>query len=221
MSLHPQLTSSTCYRAPVIRSLKGSMPQRILISVTEKAGIEKFKTLADIGWEIISTGGTAKTLEAAGIACTPIETVTGFPEMMNGRLKTLHPNIFGGILADRSKPEHMQVIADHGIFPIDVVVVNLYAFDKKPGIENIDIGGPSLIRAAAKNGSSVTVVVDPADYDAVIKQIVEQGNTDIRLREILAAKVFVHTGLYDLAIHKWMQEQPMGSVLTSASAAAH
>ena len=193
---------------------------RVLISVTDKSGIEKFKALADIGWQIISTGGTAKALEAAGIVCTPIETITGFPEMMDGRLKTLHPNIFGGILADRSKPGHMEAIAAHGIEPIDVVVVNLYAFDKKPGIENIDIGGPSLLRAAAKNGASVTVVVDPADYDAVIDQIMTEGDTTIRMREILATKVFEHTGLYDLAINKWMQEQPMGQVLTAAPTSA-
>ena len=178
--------------------------RRILISVTDKAGIEKFRALTDIGWEIISTGGTAKKLVEAGIPCTLIEDVTGFPEMMDGRLKTLHPKIFGGILADRSKPEHMATIAEHGIEPIDIVAVNLYPFEQKPGIENIDIGGPSLLRAAAKNGASVTVIVDPNDYDRVIEEVLENGETSANLKAELATKVFEHTSVYDSSIHGWM-----------------
>ena len=130
--------------------------------------------------------------------------------MMDGRLKTLHPKIFGGILADRSKYEHMQAIADLGIEPIDIVVVNLYAFDQKPGIENIDIGGPSLLRAAAKNGAHVTVVVDPDDYEWVIGEVLNQGNTQLTTRETLATKVFHHTAEYDRMIHDWASQMPNG-----------
>jgi phosphoribosylaminoimidazolecarboxamide formyltransferase/IMP cyclohydrolase len=182
--------------------------RRVLISVTNKEGVQKFGALTDVGWEIISTGGTAKALVAAGIPCTLIEDITGFPEMMDGRLKTLHPKIFGGILADRSKPEHMAAIVEHGIEPIDLVVVNLYAFDQKPGIENIDIGGPSLLRAAAKNASSVTVVVDPDDYDKVIGELLKTGGkTSINTRAQLATKVFEHTAMYDSDIHSWIWNQ--------------
>lgn len=195
---------SELVQKPTRKNLVKNQKRRILISVTNKAGIEKFKALTEIGWEIISTGGTAKTLEAAGIPCTLIEDVTGFPEMMDGRLKTLHPKIFGGILADRSKPEHMSAITEHGIEPIDIVVVNLYAFDQKPSIENIDIGGPSLLRAAAKNGASVTVVADPEDYDRVIDEVIRNGETSLSLKEDLATKVFEHTSIYDSSIHGWM-----------------
>lgn len=195
---------SELVQKPTRKNLVKNPKSRILISVTNKTGIEKFKALTDIGWEIISTGGTAKTLEAAGIPCTLIEDVTGFPEMMDGRLKTLHPKIFGGILADRSKPEHMAAIAEYGIEPIDIVVVNLYAFDQKPGIENIDIGGPSLLRAAAKNGSSVTVIVEPDDYDRVILELVRNGENSVNLRAELATKVFEHTSIYDSNIRGWM-----------------
>lgn len=196
--------------------------RRILISVTDKTGIEKFKALADIGWEIISTGGTAKALQAAGIPCTLIEDITGFPEMMDGRLKTLHPKIFGGILADRSKPEHMAAIAEHGIEPIDIVVVNLYAFDKKPGIENIDIGGPPLLRAAAKNAAHVTVIVDPREYDNVIRRVSE-GLDTTELREYLAIMVFIHTSIYDAAIKEWMKEQQYAGlpIFETSTASSH
>jgi phosphoribosylaminoimidazolecarboxamide formyltransferase/IMP cyclohydrolase len=191
--------------------------RRILISVTDKAGIEKFKALTDTGgWEIISTGGTAEALNAAGIPCTLIEDVTGFPEMMGGRLKTLHPKIFGGILADRDKPDHMEALATQGIETIDVVVVNLYAFEKNPGIENIDIGGPSLLRAAAKNGKHVAVVVNPDDYDQVIKEVLEGGEVTSGFKEDLAAKVFHHTSHYDEAIKQWMGCQPAGTVFTGS-----
>lgn len=214
------LTTQTC-SIPIdkrsldlaVRSLSGNIEntcvmnkRRILISVTDKTGIEKFKALLDLGlgWEIISTGGTAKALQEAGIPCTLIEKVTDFPEMLDGRLKTLHPKIFGGILADRSKPEHMEKLTEHCIGTIDIVVVNLYAFNEKPGIENIDIGGPSLLRAAAKNHASVTVVVDPADYDEIIAEIITNGNTSLKTRWNLARKVFAHTAEYDNLIVQWM-----------------
>lgn len=184
------------------------MKKRILISVTNKVGIEKFKALTDIGWEIISTGGTAKRLQELGIPCILVEEITHFPEMMDGRLKTLHPNIFGGILADRFNSEHMQVIAEQGIEPIHIVVVNLYDFESKPGIENIDIGGPSLLRAAAKNIKCVIPVVDPDDYDTVISEILDRGELVCKTytRKLLAEKVFKHTSEYDRKIYSWMAD---------------
>lgn len=184
--------------------------RQILISVTNKTDIEKFGVLVDQGWEILSTGGTAKVLKEAGIPCTLIEDVTEFPEMMNGRLKTIHPKVFGGILADRSKPEHLAKIAEHGIDLIDVVVVNLYDFEGEPDIETIDIGGPSLIRAAAKNCASVTVVVDPGNYDMVIGEIARKGDTTPLTRNLMAAMAFEHTAKYDFAIAEWMSRSLTG-----------
>ena len=178
--------------------------KRVLISVTDKAGIEKFGALIKFGWDIISTGKTAKKLIEYNIPCTLIEEITKFPEMMDGRLKTLHPNIFGGILADHSNPEHMMAIKEKGIEAIDIVVVNLYDFKSKPGIENIDIGGPSLIRAAAKNHNSVTVVVDPDDYDLVISEIEDFANICLDTRRRLALKAFELTESYDHMIVAWL-----------------
>lgn len=181
--------------------------KRILISVTDKTGLEKFKRLTDIGWEIISTGGTLTKLQELGIPCMHIEEITHFPEMMNGRLKTLHPNVFGGILADRSKPEHMNAIAEHSIGTIDIVVVNLYDFAGKPGIENIDIGGPSLLRAAAKNGAHTVPIHDTEDYSKVIQEIIENGEVSKKTKQYLVTKVFLYTGKYDLDIHFWITYQ--------------
>lgn len=179
--------------------------KRALLSVTNKAGISQFATaLAELGVEIISTGGTATALRNAGVPVTLVETVTDFPEMLDGRVKTLHPKIFGGILADRSKPEHMDAIAEHDIAPIDIVVVNLYDFDGKPGIEQIDIGGPSLLRAAAKNAHSVVVIVDPGDYSTVLEHLRTKGEVAEQYRGGLAMKVFDHTSAYDSAIATWM-----------------
>lgn len=189
----------------------------MLISVTDKTGLEKFKTLAELGWEIISTGGTAKKLVELGIPCIPIEQVTGFPEMMDGRLKTLHPKVFGGILADRSKPEHLAACREQGIELIDLVVVNLYNFLGNPGIEQIDIGGPSLLRAAAKNLAFVSVVCDPADYDFVIKEIADNGSTSLETRHVLATGVFEQTSGYDEDIMSWMMQGGLAKVLPSAS----
>lgn len=180
---------------------------RILVSVTDKTGLEKFVPLAKAGWEFISTGGTATALKNAGIESIAIEKLTDWPEMMGGRLKTLHPKVHGGILAVRDDPEHMQALADHAVGLIDVVVVNLYAFEQKPAIENIDIGGPTLLRAAAKNAAFVAPVVDPADYDAVIAELLKTGSTSEELRKKLAIKVFKMTASYDTAIAKWMEAQ--------------
>src|SRR5882724_6522894 len=184
--------------------------QRALISVSDKTGLVPLaQILARAGIEIISTGGTAKTLRDAGLAVKDIGEHTGFPEMLDGRVKTLHPKVHGGLLFIRGNETHEAAAKAHGISPIDLVVVNLYPFEAtvaRPGvslhdaIENIDIGGPSMLRSAAKNHDSVTVLVDPADYAEVAKQIAENGNTTLALRRRLAATVFARTAAYDGAI---------------------
>jgi len=184
--------------------------QRALISVSDKTGLIPFaQILARAGIEIISTGGTAKALREAGIAVKDISEHTGFPEMLDGRVKTLHPKVHGGLLFIRGNETHEAAVKSHGISPIDLVVVNLYPFEVTvakldvslhDAIENIDIGGPSMLRSAAKNHDSVTVVVDPLDYDTVAKQISENGGTALELRRKLAAKVFARTAAYDGAI---------------------
>jgi len=184
--------------------------QRALLSVSDKTGLVPFaQILAAAGIELISTGGTAKTLREAGLTVKDISDHTGFPEMLDGRVKTLHPKVHGGLLFIRGNETHETTVKAHGIPPIDLVVVNLYPFEQtvaKPGvslheaIENIDIGGPSMLRSAAKNHDSVTVVVDPLDYDEVARQISEHGNTTLELRRALAAKVFARTAVYDGAI---------------------
>ena len=195
--------------------------QRALISVSDKIGLIPFaQILAQSGIEIISTGGTAKTLREAGLAVKDISEHTGFPEMLDGRVKTLHPKVHGGLLFIRGNETHEAAVKAHGISPIDLVIVNLYPFEQtvaKPdvslhdAIENIDIGGPSMLRSAAKNHDSVTVVVDPADYAEVAKQISTDGNTTLELRRILAAKVFGCTAAYDMVIAKYFQKEPSQS----------
>jgi phosphoribosylaminoimidazolecarboxamide formyltransferase / IMP cyclohydrolase len=184
--------------------------QRALLSVSDKTGlISLAQTLAKAGIEIISTGGTARALHEAGVAAMELGAYTGFPEMMDGRVKTLHPKIHGGLLFIRGNEKHEAAARSHQIQPIDLVVVNLYPFEQtvaRPdvslaeAIENIDIGGPSMLRSAAKNHESVTVVVDPADYAEVARQIAETGGTSPELRRKLAAKVFARTAAYDAAI---------------------
>ncbi|HJM00191.1 MAG TPA: bifunctional phosphoribosylaminoimidazolecarboxamide formyltransferase/IMP cyclohydrolase PurH, partial [Acidimicrobiales bacterium] len=145
---------------------------RALISVYDKTGIiETAKALAELGWDVVSSGGTATALREAGVDVTPVEEVTQSPEMLDGRVKTLHPNIHGGILADRNKPEHLAALTEYGIEPIDLVICNLYPFRSDPSIELIDIGGPTMVRAAAKNHDSVGIVVDPNDYHKVIAEL--------------------------------------------------
>ena len=189
---------------------------RALLSVTDKTGIVEFaRKLAALRWEIVSTGGTAKVLREAGLAPRDISEVTGVPEMLDGRVKTLHPSVHGGLLARRDVPEHMQALGEHGITPIDLVAVNLYPFRAtaaKSGvapedvIEQIDIGGPSMIRSAAKNFAAVTVVVEPADYARVIAAL-EAQDDDADLRRLLAEKAFAHTASYDAAIASWFAQQ--------------
>lgn len=192
------------------------MKKRALISVSDKTGILEFaKELLTTGFEIISTGGTKKALEEAGIATLGIEEVTGFPEMMDGRVKTLHPLIHGGLLGRRDLQTHLDAMAEHGITPIDVVVVNLYPFKETisktdvaeaDAIENIDIGGPSMLRSAAKNFAAVTVLVDPADYQQVAMELKTEGETTLATRKALAAKVFRHTAAYDALIAGYLTE---------------
>ncbi len=184
--------------------------QRALISVSDKTGLIPFaKQLAECGVALISTGGTARAMREAGIEVSDLSDYTGFPEMLDGRVKTLHPKVHGGLLYLRDNPAHCHTVSEHGIQPIDLVVVNLYPFEAtvaKPdatiegAIEQIDIGGPSMLRSAAKNHQSVTVVVDPDDYETVATQVRQQGDTSMELRRNLAAKVFARTASYDAAI---------------------
>jgi phosphoribosylaminoimidazolecarboxamide formyltransferase/IMP cyclohydrolase len=180
--------------------------KRALISVSEKTGIIEFaKGLSGLGYDILSTGGTAKVLREAGVAVTDVAVYTGSPEILDGRVKTLHPKIHGGLLGRRADPTHVAEMAEQGIAPIDVVVVNLYPFEatiSTPGctvdeaIENIDIGGPAMLRSAAKNHADVTVVVDPADYGPVLDAL-RGGEASPAMRHDLALKVFQHTSRYD------------------------
>jgi len=189
--------------------------ERALISLTDKSGCEDFAgALAAMGIEILSTGGTAQKLRGSGIQVTDVSDFTGFPEMLDGRVKTLHPLVHGGILNQRDNAEHQRQCSEQGIKPIDILAVNLYAFAKTvavPGctlvdaIENIDIGGPTLLRAAAKNFHDVTVIIDPADYAQVLAELRTHGNTTLVTRFRLARKVFALTAAYDSAIAQWLQ----------------
>ena len=196
--------------------------RRALLSVTDKTGLVDFaRGLAAQGVEILSTGGTAAALREAGIAVKDVSAHTGFPEMLHGRVKTLHPLIHGGLLFRRDLPEHVEQAAAHGIAPIDLVAVNLYAFEKTvvregvtraEAIENIDIGGPSMLRSAAKNHEAVTVVCDPADYAEVLRQMSEHGgDITLEFRQRLAAKVFDVTACYDRAIADYLARESDGS----------
>ena len=193
------------------------MKKRALISLSDKSGILDFaKALVDLDYEILSTGGTAKMLAENGLPVTNVSDVTGFPECLDGRVKTLHPMIHAGILAMRGNPEHMAQLEKLGVAPIDIIAVNLYPFKKtvlKPGvsreevIENIDIGGPTMIRAAAKNWQDVAVIVDPADYEIVISQLREKGEVDRDVKLKLAYKVFNMTSAYDTMIASYLRAE--------------
>jgi phosphoribosylaminoimidazolecarboxamide formyltransferase / IMP cyclohydrolase len=177
---------------------------RALLSVYDKTGLVDFaRGLARLGWELVSSGGTASALAEAGIACTPVEEVTGSPEMLGGRVKTLHPAIHGGILADRDRPEHLADLLAQNIAAIGLVVCNLYPFTSKPSIEMIDIGGPTMVRAAAKNHAHVGVVVDPAEYAGVLEELSRDGLLGHDTRRRLARAAFAHTAAYDAAIVSW------------------
>jgi phosphoribosylaminoimidazolecarboxamide formyltransferase/IMP cyclohydrolase len=191
---------------------------RALLSVSDKRGLVDFaRALSDLGVEIISTGGTASELERAGVKTRPIEDYTGFPEILDGRVKTLHPSIYAGLLAVRSNAEHRETLAEHGIEPIDLICVNLYPFERTAArrgvsqeevIEQIDIGGPTLIRAAAKNHAFVAVVVRPESYDAVIEELRERdGTVSAQTRQSLATEAFGTTARYDASISRWFAER--------------
>jgi phosphoribosylaminoimidazolecarboxamide formyltransferase / IMP cyclohydrolase len=190
--------------------------ENAIVSVTDKTGIVDFvKALSDFGVRILSTGGTARALRDGGVDVTDISEYTGFPEMMDGRVKTLHPKVHGGLLGLRDNKEHMDMMQKHGIKPIDMVVVNLYQFEKtvakgdvslEEAIENIDIGGPSMLRSSAKNFRDVTVIVDPADYATVLKEMASSGGeTTLATRFRLAKKVFALTHQYDGAISTYLE----------------
>jgi len=190
---------------------------RALVSVSDKTGLVGFvKGLVDLGWEIVATGGTQKLLESEGVRTIGISEVTGFPEICDGRVKTLHPKVHGGILARRDTPAHMQTLKEQGITTIELVCVNLYPFKQtiaKPdvtmedAIENIDIGGPSMVRSAAKNWKDVNIVCDPADYDTVLSELRENGWTSDETRLKLSAKAYTHTAEYDMMISTYMREK--------------
>ena len=190
---------------------------RALVSVSDKAGLVGFvQGLQACGWEIIATGGTQKLLEASGVKTIGISEVTGFPEICDGRVKTLHPKVHGALLARRDVPAHMETLKENGIETIDLVCVNLYPFRQtiaredvtmEDAVENIDIGGPSMLRSAAKNWESVTVVCDPSDYDGILAEIREKGNTSRETRLKLSAKAYTHTAEYDSCIATYMRAQ--------------
>lgn len=195
--------------------------KRAVISVTDKAGVVEFaRALSKYHIAVLSTGGTARALREGGIEVTDISDYTGFPEMMDGRVKTLHPRVHGGLLGLRDNPEHVKVMKEYGIENIDLVVVNLYQFEQtvekdgvtlEEAIENIDIGGPSMLRSSAKNFRDVTVVVDPSDYKAVLKEMEElDGQTSLKMRFGLAKKVFKLTHQYDGAISRYLDSVDVG-----------
>jgi phosphoribosylaminoimidazolecarboxamide formyltransferase/IMP cyclohydrolase len=198
---------------------------RAIISVSDKSGVVDFaRGLKELDIEIFSTGGTKKSLEAAGVKIHSISELTGFPEILDGRVKTLHPAVHGGILARRDLPQHLSQLTQNRIELIDMVVVNLYPFVETvtkaevsldEALENIDIGGPSMIRSAAKNFPSVLVVVDPGDYDAILQKL-HQGNIDLKYRKRLAHKAFQHVALYDTAIAQYLNEEAFPEEMTIA-----
>ncbi len=189
--------------------------KKAIISVSNKTGIlEIAKELSTFGVEILSTGGTAKALREAGLAVKDVSEYTGFPEMLDGRVKTLHPKVHGGLLGMRSNPEHVSKMKEYGIDPIDMVIVNLYPFEEtvakkdctlEDAIENIDIGGPTMLRSSAKNYKDVTVIIDPADYQKVIAEMTaHDGAVSVETNFYLAKKVFQRTAQYDTAITRYL-----------------
>lgn len=191
------------------------MVKRALLSVYDKSGIVEFaQGLTEMGWEIISTGGTARALQGAGVPVIPIKEITGLPEILDGRVKTLHPTIYAALLARREDPSHLQTLAQMGIVPIDLVAVNLYPFEETvagrevelgEALENIDIGGPAMIRAAAKNFPSVAVAVNPSRYTDILRAFREEGNLSQEFRLLLAHEAFQHTAFYDSVIDSYFK----------------
>ena len=201
--------------------------KRALLSVSDKTGVVDFaRGLVELGFDIVSSGGTASSLADAGIPVTKVSDVTGAPEILDGRVKTLHPKIHGGILADRRKQEHIDQLAEQGIEPFDLVVVNLYPFERTvanpdvsedDAIENIDIGGPAMVRASAKNFHSVAVVVDPAGYDRVLEELRATGEVSLETRRALSLEAFSHTAAYDAAVARYLgKDEPFPTQLLLA-----
>lgn len=189
--------------------------KRALISVYDKTGIASFaKELGKLGFTLISTGGTHKTLEDAGVVVKHVSEVTNFPEILEGRIKTEHPKLMGGILALSDKKEHMKDLERFGIEPVDLVVCNLYPFERvteqgadlKAALEYIDIGGPNMIRAAAKNFANVVVIVDPRRYSQVLREYKENGDVSAETRKVLAVEAFKETARYDAAIYRFLEK---------------
>ncbi len=194
--------------------------ERAIISVTDKSGVADFaKSLEAFDVEILSTGGTARVLREAGLTVKDVSEYTGFPEMLDGRVKTLHPKVHGGLLGMRDNPKHVEMMKAHGIAHIDLVVINLYQFEKTvaregvtlaEAIENIDIGGPAMLRSSAKNFRDVTVIIDPADYEPVLQEMRDSGGaTTMETRYRLAKKVFKLTHQYDGAISRYLEKTPL------------
>ncbi|MGI9033674.1 MAG: bifunctional phosphoribosylaminoimidazolecarboxamide formyltransferase/IMP cyclohydrolase, partial [Acidimicrobiales bacterium] len=180
---------------------------RALLSVYDKTGlVDLARGLVGLGWDLVSSGGTSRALGEAGIPCIEVEAVTASPEMLGGRVKTLHPAIHGGILADRDKPDHLADLETQGIVPIDLVVCNLYPFRARPSIEMIDVGGPTMVRAAAKNHAHVGVVVEPGDYEPVLAELRRDGRLSEDTRRRLARAAFAHTAAYDAAVVSWFDD---------------
>ena len=190
--------------------------KRVLISVYDKTGIVSFaRELGKLGFEIISTGGTLETLEDGGVRFVKhVSDVTGFPEILEGRVKTEHPKLIGGILALKDRKEHVNDLASFGIEPVDMVVCNLYPFqrvtdqgaDLETALENVDIGGPNMIRAAAKNFENVVVIVNPKRYDQIIEEYKKSGDVRVETRKVLAVEAFKETARYDLAIYRFLEK---------------
>ena len=181
---------------------------RALLSVYDKTGVvDLARGLVDLGWDLVSSGGTSRALANAGVPSIGVESVTSSPEMLSGRVKTLHPSIHGGILAERDKPDHVTDLETQGIAPIDLVVCNLYPFLARPSIETIDVGGPTMVRAAAKNHAHVGVVVDPAEYPVVLEELERAGRLSAATRRRLARDAFAHTATYDAAIVSWFDDR--------------
>jgi phosphoribosylaminoimidazolecarboxamide formyltransferase/IMP cyclohydrolase len=194
-------------KTPTRQRLRSFELMRALISVYDKTGLGGLaKGLTDLGWELVSSGGTSQALADLDIAHLEVSAVTGAPEMLGGRVKTLHPKIHGGILADRSKPDHVADLAAREIEPIDLVVCNLYPFRSQPSVEMIDVGGPTMVRAAAKNFAHVAVLVEPGDYGAVLDELRREGSLSEDTRRRLARAAFAHSAAYDAAIVNWFDE---------------
>ena len=198
-----------------------STTRRALLSAYDKTGmVELGRSLVGLGWELVSSGGTARVLADAGLAVIPTEEVTGFPEMLGHRVVTLHPAIHGGILADRSDPSHLADMETYSVTAIDLVAVNLYPFSSDPSIELIDIGGPAMVRGAAKNHSQVTVLVNPEDYEVVLDELRSEGAVSDLTRRRLARDAFAHTAAYDAAIVAWFDADGAGEMPGSADGTA-